>query len=84
MLSRDPWGTLKHRVCHARTNHPCGACCWRSADGAQVRIVLDGVDKYQNLFGSVMYPDGDKPASLAETLVQAGLAKVRAGRGTRG
>jgi staphylococcal nuclease domain-containing protein 1 len=41
----------------------------------EVRIVLDGVDKYQNLFGSVMYPEADKPASLAEGLVQAGLAR---------
>lgn len=41
----------------------------------EVRIVLDGVDKYNNLFGSVMYPEADKPASLAEGLVQAGLAK---------
>lgn len=39
-------------------------------------MVLDGVDKYHNLFGSVMYPEADKPASLAEALVQAGLAKV--------
>ncbi|GBF98194.1 hypothetical protein Rsub_10694 [Raphidocelis subcapitata] len=43
--------------------------------GREVRIVLDGFDKYQNLFGSVMYPEADKPASLAEGLVQAGLAK---------
>jgi staphylococcal nuclease domain-containing protein 1 len=49
-----------------------------------VRIVLDGVDKYQNLFGSVMYPEADKPASLADGLVQAGLAKVRARGGGRG
>lgn len=46
--------------------------------GREVRIVLDGVDKYHNLFGAVMHPDGDKVASLAEGLVQAGLAKVRA------
>lgn len=43
--------------------------------GREVRVVLDGVDKYQNLFGSVMYPEADKPASLADGLVQAGLAK---------
>ncbi|KAI8465187.1 MAG: hypothetical protein J3K34DRAFT_473642 [Monoraphidium minutum] len=41
----------------------------------EVRVVLDGVDKYSNLFGGVMYPDGDKPANLAEGLMQAGLAK---------
>jgi hypothetical protein len=48
-----------------------------------VRVVLDGVDKYHNLFGSVMYPEADKPASLAEALVTAGLAKVRGVRAWR-
>jgi endonuclease YncB( thermonuclease family) len=35
-----------------------------------VRVVLEGVDKYNNLFGSVMYPEGDKAANLGEALMQ--------------
>lgn len=42
----------------------------------EVRVVLEGVDKYNNLFGSVFYPEEDKPANLAENLMQAGLAKA--------
>lgn len=42
----------------------------------EVRVVLEGVDKYNNLFGSVFYPEEDKPANLAEALMQAGLAKA--------
>jgi staphylococcal nuclease domain-containing protein 1 len=43
----------------------------------EVRVVLEGVDKYNNLFGSVVYsePDGKLP-NLAEQLAAAGLAKV--------
>lgn len=44
--------------------------------GREVRVVLEGVDKYNNLIGSVFYPDGDKPASLAEGLAAAGLARA--------
>ncbi|GMN62202.1 hypothetical protein TIFTF001_031286 [Ficus carica] len=40
-----------------------------------VRIVLEGVDKYSNLIGSVYYPDGDKAKDLALELVENGLAK---------
>lgn len=43
----------------------------------EVRVVLEGVDKYNNLFGSVFYPEGDRPANLAEQLMQAGYCKVR-------
>jgi hypothetical protein len=32
-------------------------------------VVLEGVDKYNNLFGSVFYPEADKPANLAEALM---------------
>ncbi|KAL5724528.1 Translin-1 [Ranunculus cassubicifolius] len=40
-----------------------------------VRIVLEGVDKFSNLVGSVYYPDGDSAKDLALELVQNGLAK---------
>ncbi|KAL5979958.1 Translin-1 [Asimina triloba] len=37
-----------------------------------VRIVLEGVDKFSNLIGSVYYADGDSPTDLA---LELGLAK---------
>ncbi|URE46438.1 Staphylococcal nuclease domain-containing protein [Musa troglodytarum] len=40
-----------------------------------VRIVLEGVDKYSNLIGSVYYPDGDTAKDLALDLVQNGFAR---------
>ncbi|KAF5476474.1 hypothetical protein F2P56_003226 [Juglans regia] len=40
-----------------------------------VRIVLEGVDKFSNLIGSVYYPDGDLAKDLALELVENGLAK---------
>ncbi|KAH6794802.1 TUDOR-SN protein 1 [Perilla frutescens var. hirtella] len=40
-----------------------------------VRIVLEGVDKYSNLTGSVYYPDGESAKDLALELVENGLAK---------
>ncbi|KAK9272661.1 hypothetical protein L1049_003037 [Liquidambar formosana] len=40
-----------------------------------VRIVLEGVDKFSNLIGSVYYPDGDSAKDLALELVENGLAK---------
>lgn len=40
-----------------------------------VRIVLEGVDKFSNLIGSVYYPDGDVAKDLALELVEHGLAK---------
>lgn len=40
-----------------------------------VRIVLEGVDKFSNLIGSVYYPDGDVAKDLAIELVEQGLAK---------
>lgn len=42
----------------------------------EVRVVLEGVDKYNNLFGSVFYPEADKPANLAEAIMSAGLGKA--------
>ena len=39
-------------------------------------MVLEGVDKSGNLFGTVMYPHGEGVADLGLHLVQAGLAKV--------
>ncbi|CAB4310792.1 unnamed protein product [Prunus armeniaca] len=40
-----------------------------------VRIVLEGVDKFSNLIGSVYYPDGDSAKDLALELVENGYAK---------
>ncbi|XP_050376067.1 ribonuclease TUDOR 1 [Argentina anserina] len=40
-----------------------------------VRIVLEGVDKFSNLIGSVYYPDGDSAKDLAMELVESGYAK---------
>ncbi|KAL3512036.1 hypothetical protein ACH5RR_024753 [Cinchona calisaya] len=40
-----------------------------------VRIVLEGVDKFSNLIGSVYYQDGDSAKDLALELVENGLAK---------
>lgn len=36
----------------------------------QVRIVLEGVDKFSNLIGSVYYPEGDSAKDLALELVE--------------
>ncbi|KAJ0051795.1 hypothetical protein Pint_01311 [Pistacia integerrima] len=41
----------------------------------EVRIVLEGVDKFSNLIGSVYYPDGETAKDLALELVENGLAK---------
>jgi staphylococcal nuclease domain-containing protein 1 len=41
----------------------------------EVRIVLEGVDKFSNLIGSVYYSDGDSAKDLALELVENGLAK---------
>ncbi|KAL0425189.1 UNVERIFIED_CONTAM: Ribonuclease TUDOR 1 [Sesamum radiatum] len=40
-----------------------------------VRIVLEGVDKFSNLTGSVYYSDGETAKDLALELVENGLAK---------
>ncbi|XP_019416742.1 PREDICTED: ribonuclease TUDOR 1-like isoform X2 [Lupinus angustifolius] len=40
-----------------------------------VRIVLEGVDKFNNLIGSVYYPDGESAKDLALELVENGLAR---------
>ncbi|XP_073036782.1 ribonuclease TUDOR 1-like [Primulina eburnea] len=40
-----------------------------------VRVVLEGVDKFSNLTGSVFYPDGESAKELALELVENGLAK---------
>ncbi|KAI3512755.1 hypothetical protein L1887_20074 [Cichorium endivia] len=40
-----------------------------------VRIVLEGVDKFSNLIGSVYYPDGDSAKDLALELIENGFAK---------
>lgn len=36
----------------------------------QVRIVLEGVDKFSNLIGSVYYPDGESAKDLALELIE--------------
>ncbi|KAF0894175.1 hypothetical protein E2562_035697 [Oryza meyeriana var. granulata] len=40
-----------------------------------VRIVLEGTDNFNNIFGSVYYSDGDVAKDLSLELVQNGLAK---------
>ncbi|XP_057749157.1 ribonuclease TUDOR 1 [Arachis stenosperma] len=40
-----------------------------------VRVVLEGVDKFSNLIGSVYYPDGESAKDLALELVENGFAK---------
>ncbi|KAL8230450.1 hypothetical protein R6Q57_000228 [Mikania cordata] len=40
-----------------------------------VRIVLEGVDKFSNLIGSVYYADGESPKDLAMELIENGYAK---------
>ncbi|KAL3716227.1 hypothetical protein ACJRO7_007913 [Eucalyptus globulus] len=40
-----------------------------------VRIVLEGVDKFSNLIGSVFYSDSDSAKDLAMELLENGLAK---------
>ncbi|XP_058195717.1 ribonuclease TUDOR 1-like [Rhododendron vialii] len=40
-----------------------------------VRIVLEDVDKFNNLVGSVYYPDGESAKDLALELIENGLAK---------
>lgn len=42
----------------------------------EVKIVVEGVDKYNNLFGTIMLPAQDTEESLAEALIKAGYAKV--------
>lgn len=46
----------------------------------EVRILLQGVDKHDNLIGSVVYPSSDgpdaKPIDLGKELVDRGLARV--------
>ena len=44
--------------------------------GRDVRVMLEGVDKFGNLFGQVMYSDGSQPVSLGVSLVKAGYAKL--------
>ncbi|KAK9827311.1 hypothetical protein WJX81_003519 [Elliptochloris bilobata] len=44
--------------------------------GREVRVVLAGVDKFDNLFGSVVYADAEeRPVDLGEQLLRAGLAR---------
>lgn len=39
-------------------------------------MVLEGVDKFGNLFGSVLYPEDEQAIDLGLQLVQNGFAKV--------
>lgn len=49
---------------------PLARWCVLCAPCTQVRVVLEGVDKFNNLFGSVVYPEGDKLVNLGEALMQ--------------
>ncbi|XP_019188827.1 PREDICTED: ribonuclease TUDOR 1 isoform X1 [Ipomoea nil] len=40
-----------------------------------VRVILEGVDKFSNLIGSVYYSDGESPKDLGLELVENGFAK---------
>lgn len=42
----------------------------------EVRVVLEGVDKYNNLFGTVKFVVNEQPVDLGEQIVGQGLAKV--------
>ena len=46
----------------------------------EVRVLLQGVDKHDNLIGSIVYPSSDgpdaKPVDLGKELLDRGLAKV--------
>ena len=39
-------------------------------------MVLEGIDKHNNLLGSLLYPEGDAAVDLGNQLVSRGLAKV--------
>lgn len=51
---------------------PALTCALSRGCVLQVRVVLEGVDKYNNLFGSVLYPEGDKLLNLGEQIMQVG------------
>mmetsp|Transcript_9984 Transcript_9984/g.28669 ORF Transcript_9984/g.28669 Transcript_9984/m.28669 type:complete len:953 (+) Transcript_9984:302-3160(+) len=42
----------------------------------EVRVVLEGVDKFNNLFGTVKFVVDEQPVDLGEQIVSQGLAKV--------
>ncbi|XP_026377143.1 ribonuclease TUDOR 1-like [Papaver somniferum] len=62
-VAPDPFGREAKHFTETRVLH------------RDVRIVLEGVDKFSNLIGSVYYPDGDSAKDLALELVEHGLAK---------
>ncbi|GER45585.1 nuclease domain-containing protein [Striga asiatica] len=62
-VSADPYGKEAKHFTEIRVLH------------RDVRIVLEGVDKFSNLTGSVYYPDGESAKDLALELVENGLAK---------
>lgn len=62
-VSADPFGREAKHFTELRTLN------------RDVRIVLEGVDKFSNLIGSVYYPDGDLAKDLALELIENGLAK---------
>ncbi|XP_073159229.1 ribonuclease TUDOR 1 [Henckelia pumila] len=59
----DPFGREAKHFTESRVLH------------RDVRVVLEGVDKFSNLTGSVFYPDGESAKDLALELVENGLAK---------
>lgn len=42
----------------------------------EVRVVLEGTDKYSNLHGTVLFAEGGAPVDVAEQLARHGLCKV--------
>jgi len=42
----------------------------------EVRVCLEGVDKYNNLFGTVKFVVDDEPVDLGEQMARLGLAKI--------
>ncbi|KZV57932.1 nuclease domain-containing protein 1-like [Dorcoceras hygrometricum] len=62
-IPADPFGREAKHFTETRVLH------------RDVRVVLEGVDKFSNLTGSVFYPDGESAKDLALELVENGLAK---------
>lgn len=67
VLNRDVSVLLKY-ISRVYLSPPCSSC-FIFLD-SQVRIVLESVDRFNNLIGSVIYADGDTPKDLAFELVE--------------
>lgn len=67
------------RRSHALASTLDGATgAWRQVRvlNREVRVVLEGIDKHNNLLGSLVYPEADTVVDLGNQLVSRGLAKV--------